>query len=92
MPKVKTAPDIKLEAISLSPETAATLSGVSVRSIYRLLAAKVFTARRKGAARSSMARHGAPISIPSRPTSPENAIPNAPQATSARKRTRRTRQ
>jgi hypothetical protein len=37
-----------IEPVSLSPERAAELSGVSIRSIYRLLAAKRFTARRDG--------------------------------------------
>jgi hypothetical protein len=48
MSAVKPSPSPALEPVSLSPETAAQLSGVSVRSIYRLLAAKAFKARRMG--------------------------------------------
>jgi hypothetical protein len=39
---------ITAQAISLSPETAALLSGVSPRTIYRHLEDKLFTARRDG--------------------------------------------
>jgi len=39
---------VRLEPISLSPETAAQLSGVSVRSIYHLLERKAIKARRCG--------------------------------------------
>ena len=42
-------PSPSLEPVSLSPETAAQLSGVSVRSIYRLLESNAFKARRSGA-------------------------------------------
>jgi hypothetical protein len=35
-----------LEPVSLSPEKAAELSGVSLRTIYRLLGEKAFAARR----------------------------------------------
>jgi excisionase family DNA binding protein len=45
MPKNHTT----IESVSLSPEKAAQLSGVSSRTIYRLLAAGAFTARRMGA-------------------------------------------
>ena len=37
------------EPVSLSPEKAAEWSGVSKATIYRLLAAKAFVARRSGA-------------------------------------------
>jgi excisionase family DNA binding protein len=57
MPAVKPTPSTgtrlsaaptSLEPISLSPERAAELSGVSVRTTYRLLQAKAFKARRMG--------------------------------------------
>ena len=38
-----------LEAVSLSPDTAAELSGISTRQIYRLLERGAFNARRCGA-------------------------------------------
>ena len=38
-----------LEAVSLSPDTAAELSGISTRQIYRLLERGAFKARRCGA-------------------------------------------
>ncbi len=39
------SPSPSIEPVSMSPETAAELAGVSVRTIYRLLEAKAFKAR-----------------------------------------------
>jgi hypothetical protein len=82
-----------LETIFISPEKAAELSGVSVRTVYRLLALRRFKARRSESGRQTL------IDWPSFrtycTTLPEYvagaSIPCAPQMTSARrKRARRS--
>ncbi len=91
MPAIKPAsPSSSLEPVSLSPETAARLSGVSVRSIYRLLGRKAITARRDGARTliDYASWHAYFTSLPE--YVPGASMPNAPHVTGAgKRRTRR---
>jgi hypothetical protein len=88
MSAAKPSPSSALEPVSLSPETAAQSSGVSVRSIYRLLAAEAFKARRCG---SRTLIDGASfrayfLSLPD--YVPGASMPNAPQSTTSPRRRR----
>jgi excisionase family DNA binding protein len=81
-------PSTALEPVSLSPETAARLSGVSVRSIYRLLERKAITARRCGA-RTLIDYQSLQAYFKSLPEYvPGASMPNAPHV-AGKRRTRR---
>jgi excisionase family DNA binding protein len=81
--------DITIEPVSLSPETAAQLSGVSVRTIYRLLADKAFRARRSGG-RTLIDWASWRAYFTSLPDYvPGASMPNAPQAMKPSRRQRR---
>jgi excisionase family DNA binding protein len=85
MPAVKPSPSKSIEPVSLSPETAAELSGVSVRSIYRLLGRKAITARRDGA-RTLIDYASWRTYFKSLPDYiPGASMPNAPHVTGTRK-------
>jgi excisionase family DNA binding protein len=80
-----------LEAASLSPEKAAELSGVSKATIYRLLKAKAFTARRMGARTLIDAASWRTYFLSLPDYIPGVSMPNAPHVTSARRRRRKAR-
>jgi hypothetical protein len=75
-----------IEPISLSPGRAAALSGVSVRSIYRLLEAKAFKARRSISGARTLIDYASLkayfLSLPE--YIPGASMPNAPHVTRAR--------
>lgn len=89
MPAIKpSSPPSPLEPISIGPETAARLSGLSVRTIYRLLEAKAFIARRSESGARTL------IDFPSLKTYltklpeyiPGASMPNAPHVISGKRR------
>lgn len=77
-----------LEAISLSPERAAELAGVSVRTIYRLLERGEFTARRCGARTLIDAASWRTYFLTLPAYEPGASMPNAPHMLNGRKRRR----
>jgi excisionase family DNA binding protein len=85
----KPSPLPALEAISLSPETAAQLSGVSKSQIYRLLAAKAFTARRMGPRTLIDAASWRTYFASLPDYVPGASMPNSPHVTKRRKAARR---
>jgi hypothetical protein len=85
---IKPSSSASIEPVSLSPEMAAELSGVSVRTIYRLLEAKAFKARHsKSGARTLIDYLTWRAYFTSLPAYTSGAsMPNALHVTGARKR------
>jgi excisionase family DNA binding protein len=88
MPAVKPSPSPALEAVSLSPEKAAELSGVSKATIYRLLARRAFKARRDGARTLIDAATWRTYFLSLPDYVPGASMPNAPHVTGTRRRRR----
>ena len=89
MPTDKPSPPPALEPVSLSPESAAALSGVSVRTIYRHLEARAFKARRDGARTLIDATSWRTYFLSLPEYIPGASMPNAPHVTGKRKRAAR---